>query len=384
MTALPYQAAADHEAILSHVQRYAGNYYPELTPGPISVSLLERHMRTRSALYTFRLAAPAADRLVVAKISKPFQRVARIDDATSFRLEARPYLTPPIDPARVPLLQYRGLKLMHERLSTVHDSRFGTIRPLDFIRDRRVMIMEHVGEPTISDVMRSAARLSIPSSPRALPTLMSNAGAWLRVYHELEYGTRLTMHGATREHFVEAIATFADYLHAAGGDRSFFRSLTNKVEASAESAIPDLLPLGLSHGDYAPRNVFAGRGNRITGFDALPRFRAPIYADLGRFIMGLRSAGLQVISLGLAYQSHRLEDYERSFLAGYFATKAPPLRAIGLYQLLILLDKWSALTSRSRPKRIRYRLEMAARGPLSHRHFRKEAERLLKSLEEGE
>ena len=62
-------------------------------------------------------------------------------------------------------------------------------------------------------------------------------------------------------------------------------------------------------------------------------------------------------------------------------TEAQPLASIRLYQILILLDKWSALVARSRPKHLRYRLEMAARGPLSHRLFRFEAERLLEALD---
>jgi hypothetical protein len=62
-----------------------------------------------------------------------------------------------------------------------------------------------------------------------------------------------------------------------------------------------------------------------------------------RFLVGLRLCGLQVHSHGSAYAPRELQRREELFLGGYFGTDPVPLAAVRTYQLLITLDKWSAL-----------------------------------------
>ncbi len=368
-------------AFLAHVEQHAGAYFREFRAVPVTVALVDRRRRRRSYLYVLRLQSADRRAGILIKVSDPVRRFAGAPDDGSFLLQARPYLSTAVDPDQLPVLEHRGLSLVHDHLSSVGDARFGSIRPLDYLPSQRAVIMEYVSEPTLRDVMARGTRLNVMQSADRLAPAFANAGAWLRMYNELPYGeTRAVRHG-TRDEFIEMIAIFARYLAKASDEEAFFAGITESVKRAAAAALPDEVPLGLSHGDYAARNMFVGDGARITAFDALPRWRAPIYEDLARFIVGMRSVGLQVVTMGLAYEPARLERFEASFVKGYFAADDPPRQSLWLYQVLMLLDKWSALLARSRPRHLRWRVEMAARMRLTQRHFRAEAERLIGMLE---
>ena len=53
--------------------------------------------------------------------------------------------------------------------------------------------------------------------------------------------------------------------------------------------LPADLPLGTSHGDYAPRNILVGAHGEVTVLDTLGRWRAPIYSDLGNFLFAIKA-----------------------------------------------------------------------------------------------
>ena len=105
--------------------------------------------------------------------------------------------------------------------------------------------------------------------------------------------------------------------------------------------LPLTLPLGLAHGDFAPRNVLADGNGRVTVLDTLARFQAPIYEDLGYFLNDMNTARLQTCSLGSAYSLRFLADCRSALLRGW---SNDPLdhRAIPLFEAQALLDRWCA------------------------------------------
>lgn len=376
----PTAARTDPLSFLSHVRQHAGTYFPAFGSEPVTVEVLAIRERSRSSMYVYGLSAGSQQRRILVKVIDPVPRATLTheeEEEGGFLIEARPYLSSAIDPGELPMLQFRGLALTHERLAALGDPRFGSIRPLDCLPERRAIVMEYVGEPTIREVMRTGIRMSIGRPVRDLTPAFRNAGSWLRVYHDLEYARTRPPRRATISDLTQAIADYTRYLASATGDAPFFRRVSDHVERRAAEVSLPTLPLGLSHGDFLARNVFVGPDDRVTAFDALPRWRVPIYEDLARFLMGIRSVGPQVMSLGIAYDRLRLDQYEASVLEGYFPGGTSPVRTIQVFEMLILLDKWAALLARSRPTRIRYRIEMAVRVLLFEQYFRKEAERLM-------
>jgi hypothetical protein len=376
----PAAAEADPLSFLSHVRQHAHDYFPEFGSEAVNVEVMAIRERSRSSMYVYSLSTAALQRKILVKVIYPVRRAEPTLEEGGFLLGARPYLSNASDPAELPTLQFRGLALMHDHVSKLGDPRFGSIRPLDCLPEHRAIIMEYVAQPTLREAMRTGIRVPIARAPRDLTPAFRNAGAWLREYHDLDYARTRPPRRATISDLTQAIADYTRYLASATGDAPFFRLVADRVERRAAEVSLPALPLGLSHGDFLARNVFVGAHDRVAAFDALPRWRVPIYEDLARFVMGIRSVGLQVISLGMAYKRLRLNQYEASVLEGYFPGGSSPIRTIQLYEMLILLDKWAALLARSRPTGIRYRIAMAVRVRLFHQYFRREAERLLRDM----
>src|SRR4030095_6204969 len=167
----------------------------------------------------------------------------------------------------------------------------------------------------------------------------ANAGGWLRAYHSL--AKEADAYYYKRAEFLEWLKGLTEYLGTKLGDHEFFESVSSRVTASALEELPEDLPLGLSHGDYAMRNILVGHEGRVTVLDTLARWRTAIFEDLGYFLANLKLTWPQVISQGLAYKQDLIIRYERAFLKGYFADDQLPIRAIRLYEIHAVLDKWS-------------------------------------------
>jgi hypothetical protein len=144
-----------------------------------------------------------------------------------------------------------------------------------------------------------------------------------------------------RSDFIAAIEETAEFLAEALDDDEFFQDIVSVTTKSALETLPETLPLGLGHGDYAMRNILVGSDNRVTILDTLAKWRTPIYEDIAYFLTELRTNRLQVLTQGLAFNSECISRYEREFLVGYFRKQSIPRNAVRLYEVLLLLNKWS-------------------------------------------
>jgi hypothetical protein len=76
-----------------------------------------------------------------------------------------------------------------------------------------------------------------------------------------------------------------------------------------------------------------------------------------------------------------MRDYKEAFIRGYFHDDEPPRRALALYELVVLLDKWSAHVAArpdaAGPRQIVRRVHVLA----ADRRFAAEAQRLLTVIE---
>ena len=102
---------------------------------------------------------------------------------------------------------------------------------------------------------------------------------------------------------------------------------------------------------------------------------------LCRFLVAVRLQGSQVHTHGAAFAPQQLARYEQAVLEGYADGKPLRLPELRCYQLLITLDKWSALVSspsRSWSGRLQY-----ASLTWAFRYLRSESRRLLQLIEAG-
>jgi hypothetical protein len=254
----------------------------------------------------------------------------------------RPTLVPKTESAVKFQLEYTALAAIQDYFEDIGDPRFGAIRILDFLPDQRAIVMEELRDPSLRQLFIRASRLRFPFTSIDLDAPLRNAGAWLCAYHALPKQDYVEARHARRADFIELVSLFTDFLGKTVGDEMFFRDIASTTVAGALEALPEALPIGLGHGDYAPRNVLVGPNNRVTVLDTLARWQAPIYEDIAYFLLGLKTNRLQVYTQGLAFSPDRIMQYARAFLAGYFGQEPIPYRAIKLYEILLLLNRWSS------------------------------------------
>ncbi|NUO79809.1 aminoglycoside phosphotransferase family protein [candidate division KSB1 bacterium] len=321
---LEERARALHE----HLQKHAIKYYSDFGSAPVTVQLVNTSLHRSSTLYHFNLNGDARQRRVVVKTpplaNAPEQISAITEPADKFRIE------------------YEALASIYEYFNTLQDARFAAIRPLDFIANQLGIVMEEVDEPSLRWLFAKASRLQPWANPGNLYECFRNAGAWLRAFHALPRRAQAVERDAHAQDYFFAIEKFTAFLAETVREKEFFEGLAHTASRIARGILPERLPLGITHGDYALRNLLIGPRQRVRAIDTQAKWLMPIYEDLAYFLVGLITTWPQVLSQGLAFGNEALQRFEQEFLAGYFEREPIPWETIRLFKIKILLLKWSA------------------------------------------
>lgn len=315
-----------------HLRVNAKRYYPELADGPVTVRSDGGSLRPASVLYEFEIRIGDEAKPVLVKMP-----LARTTPSATASAHDRPRLVRPTPADAKFLLEHQALALIHEYFGSLGDSRFGTVRPLDVLPALRAVVMERAPGTSLRALW--FARPEHPAT--ALEAAAHGAGAWLRAYHGMGGGALAVSRHIRREDHIDFVGELSSFLGDLLRDHAYFQEVAS-AHAAAAAALPDQLPLGLGHGDFAPRNVLVAPDGRITVLDTLARYRVPIYEDIGYFLAGLRCGWRQVLSLETAIPAARLASWERAFLSGYFVDDPVPVRAIRSYEIQAMLDLWAA------------------------------------------
>jgi aminoglycoside phosphotransferase (APT) family kinase protein len=324
-------------AFRAHVAERAGDWFPELGAGGARVSLRREDARAYSTMYEFVIDGGAAPRSVLVKQPAARERSERPRDAP---IRDRPRRAAVLDPARKSEAEFAALEMLHAAFGRLDDPRFGTVAPLDFVRPQQALVMEKVESPRLTEILMRGRR-GPGSRPGDALAPLRTAGAWLRACHALD-GSATSVRHATRDEFVAYIAAQTRYLAADRRHAGLLDRVGARVETAAAAVLSAELPLGTTHGDFAPRNVLVGPGARVTVIDTLARWRAPIYEDLGDFLFALTASKPQVYAQGTLFAAPVLAAWEDAFLDGYFGAERRPYRALRLFEAQALLDRWAS------------------------------------------
>jgi hypothetical protein len=324
--------------VTGQLRERVSGYFPELAGHQPHIRLVTQRNRLNSVLCAFVVSTDAGDQRLLVKFARD-RTAAR--STVNGAANSRPRLFPMPDSDRKTELEFSALSRIRDHFIGLHDSRFGVLRPLDYLREQRALVLEHVLHPSLSRLLTKSCRFTLRRTN--LETAIRNAGAWLRVYHRLPGLAHTRDRHETRSDFLQSVGEFVSFLAAANSDTQWIGSIAAQVESAADSMLPQMLPLGMSHGDFAPRNIFLGPGEQVIVFDTLARWRAPIYEDIAHFLIALKLARAQVYSLGCAFSETMIARYERAFLRGYFEDDVIPFGAIRLFEKLVLMDKWASL-----------------------------------------
>jgi hypothetical protein len=358
-------------ALQEHLQQHAQKYYAEFETRVVTVRHTHTAVHRSSTLYQFRLDAGGNVRRVVVKTpplaAAPAQISATTDPATKFRSE------------------YEALAAIYEYFNTMRDARFAAIRPLDFIAAHSGVVMEEAQEPSLRALFAKASRLQPWARSHNLDQCFRNAGCWLRAFHALPRREHATPRDVNAQDYFFAVEKFTGFLAEALREPEFFRELGRTTIAAGRGILPERLPVGLTHGDYALRNLLIGPNDRVRALDTQAKWLMPIYEDLAYFLVGLVTTWPQVLSQGLAFGNESLRRFEREFLTGYFEREPIPWEIIRLFKIKILLLKWSANLHRVQQaddRGVQSRVAKVRR-KLLHRFYRKCMEGLLRAAARG-
>jgi hypothetical protein len=353
------------QEISRHIRANALKYYPNLDRAETEVRLLGEQHRASSSIYRFEIVNNRVSYTIFAK-GTALAHHSRHDAIAN--IDSRPRLAPgPTDFRVKTWLEYNALKVIYEHIERLGNPSFGAIRVLDFIQNSQTILMEEHSEPNLRSLFTKTNRLHhVLGKAPDLRGAFFNAGAWLNAYSALPIVENVITRLPGREDFTASFTYFTDFLGRVSGDTAYFQQIEKAVIRAANEKLPDNLPLGIGHGDYAMRNIMVGAGNRITVIDTCAKWRVPIYEDIAFFLVQLEINGIQVLTQGLAFNAEATSAYQREFLAGYFGQTNIPIDVLRLFEIQSLLDSWSAgISSKTRQHaglKVSYPLESTVSG----------------------
>jgi hypothetical protein len=365
---------------MDHIRENAPRYFEGFESTQIKVQFEEKQERPRSILYQFTVSDKEQNRGVFVKVPLYHGQPAGEANEVSYH---KPNLFPKTELKDSHKLGYSALNTIYDYFSSLGEKQLGTIRVLDYLPEHRAIFTEASRDPNLRQLLLDTGRPRAWFASRELELPLRNIGRWLRLYHEMSKEDDVEIRHAHRHEYIEAVATLADFLSTALGDKVFFQKIASALELSAFKILPDSLPLGLGHGDFAMRNILVGSDARITVIDTFAKWRTPIYEDIGYFLHGLKLSAPQVISQGLLFGSAQISTYERAFLDGYFDGTPVPYPEIRLYEMLSLLDKWSSIVTHSHRRGRKFKKFGALKVALTNRYFKKSAKWLLREIAES-
>lgn len=317
------------ESILAELRPRLPEWYPDADPtAPIDV--LDDDARAIARVIRLgiaRIAAPPQAIIVKAGVLEP----TRTD---------RPRLVETAEPADRHRLEFEALRMLEARLATVPDERLVAVRPLGLLPESGALAMEaFAGRPLQRLLVRGALGRASDVRPT---TLAETAGRWLRVLHDTPPTGQVARQG-TRDELAAAFSAVGAYL----AERRGTRRLEPVIEAGigALARLPDPIPMVISHGDFAPRNILVDASGRLAVIDLLARWLAPPYEDIAGFLVALQTSRANAATRGVVF-GRAIARLEPAFLTGYFGSRPVPRTAIRVFELLLLLDRWSARESR--------------------------------------
>lgn len=355
----------------TQLRNRVSHYFPELDSSTTIVQLVDHAIRHHSQLLEFAVADKSFSRKVICKVA--FSPMAMNVDAKE---QKRPRLFSPPDAASNGMREYRALESIERHFSRLDDARFGVISMLDLLESPCGMLMEKCPDASLKSLLKKSTRFHLVRKHMPLHRAFSNSGAWLREFHTMPDLEHTQERDTGRDCFVDAINRFTDGLIQKLGNSAFFFGIRKRVSLAVSKHLPLELPCAVIHGDFAPRNILVGSESRVTIFDTLRRWRAPLYEDLAYLLMSVKVPGPQARSQGSLFSQRQLAGWESEFLSGYFAGGPTPLAAVRLYECLLTLEWWAAINFRQ----CNGTLLQGACLALSNRYLSRYVERLLADI----
>jgi hypothetical protein len=191
--------------------------------------------------------------------------------------------TPPADKAA---REFRALAEIERHFREQRDPRFGYVHPFDYFSDLPALCIERSRAETLEKLLRRSECNPSSSSNGHAERALQNAGSWLRIFHAMDPLEHTRPLDLRHPELLGSIKALSEFLAARGEAAALLRALRAELPIALKQ-LPDPLPCGLAHSDFAPRNLLCDASGRISAIDTQAWNISPIYADLAHFRIAL-------------------------------------------------------------------------------------------------
>lgn len=333
---------ATEQQILAHMTVRAREYDQAFRQSSSAIAIHVEARDRRSASTLLHVVLQSADHRLATICKIPHALPTEGPVARPLEAPRRPRNVPLVLPGEVAGYEATALIAIEKHLAAAPDARFRAVRVLDYLPEFRANVIEHLPWPSLNTLLKHSC-LGSEQTKAEVIVACQQAGAWLARFHAMRCPEHTKTWRTTADDFSSSTRELLAYLVAQ-------QSLTAAESAEIETALtvgvdavlPRELPCGVTHGDFAPRNVLVGPAAQVAVIDTLAWLKTPIYRDLACFLVSMEVATMRVYSRRWVLSDPYLRRLDQAFLAGYFPAGDAPLAVINLFCLQAILEKWAA------------------------------------------
>jgi Ser/Thr protein kinase RdoA (MazF antagonist) len=163
--------------------------------------------------------------------------------------------------------------------------------------------------------------------------------------------------------------------------RALTSSFRVRIAEAALRILPEALPVGPIHSDFAPRNALVDGDGRVAIIDMLEQWYGCVWEDIAQFLVALETCKPQSLSGGLIISADRIRQLKQAFVNGYFDGETVPWSILALYQAQMVFTKWAAMLHRQSMRTNQLGLLRQGQSKLFARSFARSIEQSLSYVE---
>lgn len=214
---------------------------------------------------------------------------------------------------------------------------YSTVRPLAFFEELSALVMEELDARPLRKKFMDIKTAYQSDHQENIETLLNSAGRWLRIFHEklgnMEEG--LFFDASIRDAMEKNLETIETT------SRLDFTALRKKLDSAQDKFKNTKISHGLLHRDFNCANVLVSNDGRIGVLD-FHFVRGPIYIDIAKILTDIQTYSLQSFSQGKFINARLMTRFHQSVLKGYFGDEVLDDKALNLYSVFAILEKWQA------------------------------------------
>ena len=329
------------DSLPARVRQRATDYYPHLARQSFQVRLVKARPRQFSMLCELTIGTADWSQSLIAKVALQAGETWPWYETD----KTQSYFVGSPDP---PAGEYTALVAFARHVDQQDDPRFFAVRVLDSLLDDQVLLMEKADARPLSQLLKSASRLHVGKASTELLEAHRAAGNCLRMFHAMPAGHLRHDRGTTKQEFLDWLDAGEQYVQHDPFSREFFLRICPEVYRAARQLLPDQLPSGPLHDDFAPRNVLVDDAGRVALIDMLEEWTGCTWQDVAHFLVAIETNKLQSLSGGRLFTSPTMHHLREAFLVGYYGDDAIPRPALALFESQLALTKWAAAVHRLR------------------------------------